>query len=263
VVTIVPAEHEYRVNYRRRPDSKNGGQVVANGKPLAGAGLSDTDGIDARAVEDNVFSFIANAAKDVKAAGTIYHQRFTAAPVARKGALVPLSRGAACTATRSDGTAAHCGYTDGDLVTPGVVDPNPCFGLSRGACQQPVKKVAVDLGAVNNVGEVRTRCTCQVQASRDGASWFNLPASGAFRAQKLRYVAMTGESLAPVPELSVWPPWPDSAQGIGLLPGAQGGSANGHSGRPWLLGLVAAVALAVAGRLLRRRRDVAEVGGAP
>jgi hypothetical protein len=254
-VSISPGEREYRVAYKRRPVSKNGGQILVNGKPLAGVGLSDTGGIDARAVEDQTFSFVANAAKDVKAAGTIYHQRFAAAPVERRGALVPLSRGAACTATRADGSAAHCGYTDGDLVTPGVVDPNPCFGTARSPCQQRVTKVTVDLGATKAVGEVRTRCGCAVQASVDGASWFNLPPNGTFGPQKMRYVAVTGESLAAVPEISVWPPWPDSGESIGLLPHLSHHGAGGSGGRPWLLALVAAaVLLVVAGAVANRRK---------
>jgi hypothetical protein len=266
-VTVSPAEREYRVAYPRRPDSKNGAQIVVAGKPLAGVGLSDSGGVDARAVEDQAFSVVANAAKDIKAAGTIYHQRFTAAPVTRKGALVPLSRGAACTAARSDRSSAHCGYTDGDLVTPGVVDANACVFPEDTECEPPITKVTVDLGAPKEVGEVRSRCGCTLQASRDGAAWFNLPSSGTFGAQTMRYVAVSGESLGPVPEVSVWPPWPDSSEGIGLLPGS---SAKHHDGvpggdgdrRPWVLGAVALMALGVAVGLYwrRRGRSAAEVG---
>jgi hypothetical protein len=265
-VTLSPGEREYKVAYQRRASSKNGAQILFGDKP-ANIALADDGGVDARAVEDQTFSYVANAAKDVTAAGTIYHQRFTAAPVTRKGALVPLSRGAPCTATRADGATAHCGYTDGDLVTPGVVDSNPCgFVATQQPCQQPVTKVTIDLGASKNVGEIRTRCGCAIQASNDGATWFNLPARDTFGPQKMRYVAVTNPSLGPIPEISVWPPWPDSGNGIGLLPGTSPGGGSGTGGgRPWLLAVLAVAALGLAVGLSRRRRgsdrnDVAEVG---
>jgi MYXO-CTERM domain-containing protein len=256
-VTLSPTERAYRVAYKTRPNSKNTTQVLFSGKP-SGASVDDHDNIDARAVEDQAFSVVANAAKDLTAAGTIYHQRFTAAPVTRKGALVPLSRHAACSATRADGAAAHCGYTDGDLVTPGVVDPNPCDFANETQCQSPITKVVVDLGAPKSVGDVRARCSCELQASSDGQVWHNLPRSGTFGAQKLRYVAVTGQSLGPIPEISVWPPWPDSGSDIGLLPGSSRGGKNGDDGSspPWLLALLALGGLGYATRTIaKRRRD--------
>jgi hypothetical protein len=264
-VTIRPSTRAYRVAYKTRPVSKNGVQLLVGDKPLAVAVSEDRD-IDARDVEDASFTVVAHAAKDITAAGTIYHQRFTAGPVAAKGALVPLSRGAACTATRSDGSAAHCGYTDGDLINPGVVDPNPCnFVADQPGCQLPVTKVTVDLGAPKEVGDVRTRCGCTLEASNDAQTWHNLPASGSFGAQQMRYVRVSGDSLAAIPEVSVWPPWPNSGDGIGLLPGARGGSGSGDGGNgagvPFAIVLVA-VALGVAAWALgrRRRNDVTEVG---
>jgi hypothetical protein len=261
-VRLTPRARAYGVDYRRRPDSKNGGQILIGDKP-SGLAVPDSREIDARLVEDQTFSVLANAAKDVTAAGTIYHQRFIAAPVTRKGELVPLSRNAPCTATRADGTAAHCGYTDGDLVTAGVVDPNPCAFPTDRNCQSAVTTVTVDLGAAKEVGDIRTRCTCQLEGSTDATAWHGLPSSGTFGKQSLRYVRVTGASLAAIPEISVWPPWPDTGRSIGLLPGFGGrGSGGDDAATPWGLALVALGALAVAGGLwLRRRRgdDVAEV----
>jgi hypothetical protein len=151
--------------------------------------------------------------------------------VSAQGTLVPLSRGMPCTATRADGTTAHCGYTDGDLVTPGVVEAD--------AASAPVKSVTIDLGATQRVAEVRDRCGCTREASTDGRTWFNLP-RGEFGAQKMRYVRVsTAGSLAIVPEISVWPPWPESHNVIRdprSLPHSSGGSA-------WALALVALLLL--------------------
>ncbi|HVV38199.1 MAG TPA: hypothetical protein VHC63_16445 [Acidimicrobiales bacterium] len=255
-VTLEAEQRDFRVEYAARPSSKNGGQVLIAGKAAAGVSVDDQGRIDARAVEDQPFAFVAHASKDERAAGTIYHQRFTAAPVEGTGTLVPLSRGAACTATRSDGASAHCGYTDGDLVTPGVVDPNPCVFATDTQCQPPVTKVTVDLGSSETVGEVRARCTCTLEASSDGATWFNLPASGTFGAQSMRYVAVSGASLATIPEVSVWAPWPDSGGAIHLpgLGGGKSGDAGGGAHPPWLLVITALVALAFATRTIADRR---------
>jgi hypothetical protein len=250
-VTLAPRARAYAVVYPRRPNSKNSGQVFIDDKP-SGLAVPDSREIDARAVEDRPFSVLANAAKDVTAAGTIYHQRFIAAPATRKGELVPLSRNAPCTATRADGTTAHCGYTDGDLVTAGVVDTNGAV---------PVTTVIIDLGAPKQVADIRARCGCELAASTDATTWHDLARDGTFGAQSMRYVRVTGGSLASVPEISVWPPWPDSTPGIKLLPGLGGGDDGGA--RPWGLILVALAVLAVAGRLVLRRRhddDITEVG---
>lgn len=252
-VTLRPAERAYKVDYARRPNSKNGIHLLFDDKP-SGIALAAHDDVDARTVEDARFSAVATAAKDLTAVRTIYHQRFTAAPVTRKGALLPLSRNAACTATRADGAAAHCGYTDGDLVTPGVVDPNPCDFATETQCQSPVVRVVVDLGATKQVGDIRARCGCELQASTDGTTWFNLPSSGSFGAQKMRYVAVTGSSLAAIPEISLWPPWPDSGDGIGLLPNARGGTNGSPS---WGLVILAVAVLAFASGMLVRKREQA------
>ena len=252
-VTIKPAERDYEFVYDRRPVSKNGGEILFGGKP---SNLAVPErSIGARAVEDQSFSYVANAAKDLTAKGTIYHQRFTAAPVTQKGTLVPLSRGKPCTATRADGASAHCGYTDGDLVTPGVVDPNPCAEFLQAAdCQPPVRSVTIDLGAAKSVGEVRDRCSCTLEASTDAQSWHNLPGSGTFGAQSMRYVRVSTESLGFVPEISVWPPWPGSSGGgVSLLPGHPRGGATGGS-RPWVLAVVALVLLGLVGGWALGRR---------
>ncbi|HVT79003.1 MAG TPA: hypothetical protein VHD87_18320 [Acidimicrobiales bacterium] len=254
-VTLDAERRDYRVDYASRPSSKNGGQVLIAGKAAAGVSIDDQGRIDARTVEDQPFTFVAHASKDERAAGTIYHQRFTAAPVDGRGSLVPLSRGKACTATRADGAVAHCGYTDGDLVTPGVVDPNPCVFATDTHCQPPVTKVTVDLGRSEKVAEVRARCTCTLAASTDGTTWFNLPADGTFGAQLLRYVAVSGASLAAIPEVSVWPPWPDD--GAIHLPGLGGSDNRGGSGGahpPWLVVIVALATLALAARAIADRR---------
>lgn len=249
-VTLTPGARDYRVAYPSRPSSKNGIAVLFGDKAAPGVTLSDRGGIDARSVEDQSFTVVAHASKDVTAAGTIYHQRFSAAPVTRKGTLVPLSRNAACNATRADGTAAHCGYTDGDLVTPGVVETSEQ--------PSPVTQVTIDLGAAKTVGEVREQCACRLEASTDAQTWHGIP-NGTFGGQRLRYVRVSGASLAAIPEISVWPPWPDDGQAIGLLPGARGGGSGGR-GVSSLWVLIALGALCLAGWALARRRNASEVG---
>jgi hypothetical protein len=124
-----------------------------------------------------------------------------------------------------------------------------------------VKSVTIDLGAVKEVGEVRTRCSCSVTASDDGATWRKLPASGEYgKPKSMRYVSVSGTSIGSVPEVSVWAPWPDVAAtplGPGDAPPIGGvgqpDSSDGGNGTPWLPGAIALAALfAVASTALNR-----------
>jgi hypothetical protein len=251
-VTLAPRERDYQVSYQARAESRDGLQVLIGDQP-AGSDVANSRVVDARAVEDSTFTVVPTASDDVTAAGTIYHQRFTAVAVSRKGPLVPLSRNAACVVTRKDGTrVVGCGYTDGNLATVVVPDSNP-----------PVSEVTVDLGALKEVGEVRPRCACALKASNDGVAWRTLPASGVLaHGQSMRYVRLTGASLGEVPEVSVWPPWPE--EGISLLDpatpttlatalGSGDDDASGDGDRPWLAAALALVALVLVSQSVGRR----------
>ena len=278
-VKVTPRARGYELAYPRRPDSKNSHRVMVADKE---ARLSVNDGtIDARDIEDATINVIPNASKDVTAAGTIYHQRFVAASVTLKGPLVPLSRGAACSATLADGSQApQCGYTDGDLVTAGIDDRTSCrydfdtdqrvrAGSPSGPSVPCVKPSAtIDLGAAKKVGEVRTRCGCDVEGSSDGVAWRKLPAGQFPSSQSLRYVRVTGSSVASTPEISVWPPWSDDIAATPLAPAKSaeptkdkpvrvtplaGGDDQPRSnkGTPWVVVGIALVALA--GVAVRRK----------
>jgi hypothetical protein len=276
-ITVTPRERAYEVSYEARAKSRDGLQMVIGDQPARGDFVRERT-IDARAVEDATFTVAGTASDDVTAAGTIYHQRFTSVPVTRKGTLVPLSRGAACSATRRDGTrTAGCGYTDGELLAPGVADANPCrYGpggeqivtedvITRQPvpCQVPVTEVTIDLGATKEVGEVRARCACALTASNDGAAWRTLPASGVLaNGQQIRYVRLKGASLGEVPEVSVWPPWSEERVSPiePLTPTTDGNVAQGPANedadddkRPWFLAALAlALLVAVSQTVIRR-----------
>ncbi len=277
-VTVKPRERAYEVSYEARANSRDGMQVLIGDQP-AGGDVAQERAVNARAVEDSTFTVAPTAKDDVTSAGTIYHQRFNAVPVTRKGRLVPLSRGAACTATRKDGArvASCAGFTDGELTTPAIADSNPCRYGPDGKpwetedaatgravpCQPAVTELTIDLGAPKEVGEVRPRCGCALTASNDGTAWRTLPASGVLaHGQSMRYVRVTGASLAEVREVSVWPPWSeegislvdparptavDTAQGPGRNDGIDGGD------RPWLAAAIALVALVLVAQSVGRR----------
>jgi hypothetical protein len=57
-VSIKPAERGYRIDYARRPVSKNGIEVLIGGK-AAGAHVSDDRDVDARDLEDQTFAVVA------------------------------------------------------------------------------------------------------------------------------------------------------------------------------------------------------------
>jgi hypothetical protein len=269
-VTIKPGAHEYAVAYKPRSQSTNRMRVTIGANDVAGA-LRGDGAIDARAIEDQTVNVMLNASKDERAARTIYHQRFISAQFALRGGLVPLSRGAACSATRSDGSGAGvCNHTDGDLIAPGFVPPSDNSPVecrfprtyetttTTVACPKPYDTVTIDLGAAKQVGEVRTRCGCAMTGSVDGKTWRTLPASGVLGSpQSLRYVRVTGPSAPSSPEISVWPPWPDGVAVTPLVPDGPAGSiaapvdpggARGNDGRPWLLAAVALAVLVVTGR---------------
>lgn len=215
-VSLTPRELGYEVSYPPRKDSANGARVYFGDKEAPATTLRNGV-IDAREVEDSVFSVVPTASKDVTAEGTIYHQRFRAASITRRGTLVPISRDAPCTATRKDGTRLQCSATDGDLATRSVADEETCEyepdgtpeWFNRADCKAPVTELTIDLGQPKEVGEVRPRCGgCALTGSKDGASWVNLPASGAIGTPRaLRYIRLTStsRSLSYVPEVSVWP----------------------------------------------------------
>jgi hypothetical protein len=270
-LTIKPGAHDYGVEYKPRPQSSNRVRVTIGDDALAGA-LTGQGSVDARAIEDQTVSVVLNASKDERAVRTIYHQRFVSAQFALRGGLVPLSRGAACSIARSDGSGAGaCNHTDGDLVAPGFQPPSDdapaeCrFPLTYRttttsvACPKPYDTVTIDLGAAKQVGEVRTRCGCAMTGSVDGTAWRTLPTSGVLGSpQSLRYVRVTGPSAPSSSEISVWPPWPDGVAVTPLVPDGPAGSIaapvdSGGGGdtdgpRPWLLAAVALAALVVIGR---------------
>ncbi|HUR76915.1 MAG TPA: hypothetical protein VMZ22_03130 [Acidimicrobiales bacterium] len=249
---VEPKARGYRFTYARRPDSRNTTRIQIADQELH-ITVVDNDTVDARDIEDSAVQVVPNASRDVSAAGTTYHQRFVAAPAAIKGEQVPLSRGAPCTAARTDDTRVPgCGYTDGDLITAAVAEPDPCFEGSlapreTSPCQPSVKSVTIDLGAVKEVGEVRTRCVCSVRGSDDGVAWRRLPGSGEYAKPKsMRYVSVAGESLGSVPEMSVWAPWPDGPTtplDSGSDVPTPDGEHDASRDMPWLLGLIALIAL--------------------
>jgi hypothetical protein len=284
---VTARERGYSLAFDRRPDSKNKHTALIGKQKFADAS-SDSGVVDARAIEDANVTLVPNASKDVKGGRTIYHQRFDGAPVALKGTQVPLSRRASCTATRKDGSlAARCGFTDGDLITPGVVDANPCIYFPNGEkagsyrdvasgqevpCQEPVTTVTIDLGAAKEVGEVRSRCGCTLAASSDGRSWSEVPNRELGAPQSMRYLRATGSSLGHTPEISVWAPWPDNVAATPLAttttiaaeapnvaaPSSPTTATPDDGDRPWLLAGVALAALAaVAYQLGKARRQAA------
>ena len=231
-VSLEPAEHGYKVSYPPRANSQNNAQLLIGDREDNKALRNSI--VDAREVEDSSFSVVPRAFDDVANEGTIYHQRFRAAGATRRGTLIPISRGAACTAVRKDGTRLTCGATDGDLSNPSVVEPqgtNVCDSFDyesrergfQSDCVEPVTEITIDMDKPKSVGEVRARCNgCEVTASADGATWTNLPYSGVLNTpHSYRYIRLSSKTtLQYVPEVSVWPS--DDVKSISPLPDKTG-----------------------------------------
>lgn len=232
VVKVRARERAYEFAYDRRARSSNDLRLNSDDK-RTNLRVTNGNSVEARELEDASVTALATAAKDERSARTIYHQRFVAAPVPLKGTSVPLSRRAACTITRSDGSRVPgCPYTDGDLVTAAVADPNPCrFGVDgkqvetvdassgqKTPCQLPVKEVTIDFGRSREVGEIRPRCGCTVATSTDGAAYRSVAAASYPTPIAARYVRITGSSLGGVAEMSAFGPWPDEVAATPLAP---------------------------------------------
>lgn len=276
---IKAGTRDYELVYAPRAQSKNGLQVfVGDDQTNLSASSKNARTLEARDIEDTTLNLVPYSSKDETAEGTIYHQRFTASPVPLRGALVALSRRAACTVVRKDGTrSGACGYTDGDVAHPAVTDPNPCqydmdgkpyitedvMTGERTPCQAPVTEVTLDLRSAKQVGEVRARgCgACAVRVSEDGAAWDDVPVGRTFASRPVRYARVSGQGLSYVNEISMWPPWPDEVAKTPLAPEdptpttplrtsddqalpKPGGTPN-DGGIPWRLVLVAFVVLGV------------------
>lgn len=212
-VTVKPAEGGYDVDYAPRPGSATHTNVYFGDK--AATDVLKGSIIDARAVEDAAFRVSPFASKDERNEGTIYHQRFNGAGVTRRGTLVPLSRGAACTAVRKNGVRVPCAATDGDLSAPSVKAAEETCSydfegkpewFNHEGCVDPVTQITIDMRSPKEVGDIRSRCGCTLTGSKDGVTWVPLAESGRFgTAQSLRYIRIEGSSVGNVPEISAWP----------------------------------------------------------
>jgi hypothetical protein len=186
---VTANDRSFVLSVTPRAASKNYAVAFIDEESVASA---PGNAIDLRDTEDAAVSLSPRAYADISSAGTIYHQRFLATRLPARGTLVPLSRGAACTATFESGATQSCErYTDGDL---------------RSGEEAPAswpETIVVDLRSMQTVGEVRARlCGCTATVSADGTNWTPVSASGS----AARYVRLTSSVILDVSHISVWPP---------------------------------------------------------
>jgi hypothetical protein len=174
---------------------------------------------------------------------TIYHQVLRAGTVAYKGDLVPPSRGATCTVTGA--AILGCPFTDGALLDEVELRPG---GV-----------VTIDLGPTRDIGTVIVRGAqtrgVVVEASADGEEWTPLeigplggaPGIVARSGDQLvaRHVRVRSVEALSLSEVSAWP--------VVRLPDGGGADGDDDTSRAVPAAVAAALALAVAGGLVRDR----------